>query len=44
VQRASQASRPSADDQDVRFELFALDGHSVILADRKVAKIPRLHF
>jgi hypothetical protein len=30
VQRASEACRARADDQNVRFELFALDGHGVI--------------
>jgi hypothetical protein len=30
VQRASEACRARADDQNVRFELFAFDGHGVI--------------
>ena len=30
VQRASEACRACANDQNVRFELFAFDGHGVI--------------
>jgi hypothetical protein len=33
MQGAREAGGASADDQDVGFELFALDGHELILAD-----------
>src|ERR1700676_1258257 len=36
VERTSQASRARADDQHVGFELFAFDGHGVILSEQKM--------
>jgi hypothetical protein len=33
MQRAGQAAGAGADDEDVRFKSFALDGHAGILAD-----------
>jgi type IV pilus assembly protein PilA len=41
MQRATQPGGPRADDQDVRFQLFALDGHFAILPNLRLATISK---